>query len=499
MSSTNATTQKLRVAIVGAGASGLAAARVFSRNGIAPTILEQNNYSGGVWKYNEGDAGSPMYRGLRTNLPKEIMAFREFPFPTAGKRHCSTATSKESKQGDYDSGYEYDPSFVTHETVQQYLEDYQANFDLTQYIHYGSQVQKLEVLKDTKSGASPSTEVWPQIRLEWKQQHQQQQQNNSDDTLEKSTFKTGTFDAVLVCNGHYAKPAFTKIKGFDEYFQGTTIHSVSYDNPANFKGQRVLCVGGRASGSDLAREISEFAEHVYLSDSTCQHQAGETKGNVTVVPPTRGVKADGSISFEDCPTVNPTVDCIIFCTGYDYAFPFLEHHDDTTKSILQAVPGERRVMPLYEQLWHARYPTLAFLGVPHSVVPFPEVEFQAEAIHAQYTTRTVVSDSPLPVLDERLQIAEQDGQSGGAKENGRIQDTHYLGGTQWDYCRRLAKLAGVYNESVDEYIATNQAIYQHSWEGRKGAFAAGPDTYRDVDYRRNDSQRSFTVHSQPKI
>jgi len=38
-------------------------------------------------------------------------------------------------------------------------------------------------------------------------------------------------------------------------------------------------------------------------------------------------------------------------------------------------------------------------------------------------------------------------------------------------------------------------IYEHSWEGRKTNFAAGPDTYREIDYCRNDAQRDFTFQA----
>jgi len=239
------------------------------------------------------------------------------------------------------------------------------------------------------------------------------------------------------------------------------MHSIEYDNPADFQDQRVLCVGGRASGSDMAREIAPYARQVYMSDSTCQLQPGEEPeqhGNIMGVPLTVEVHADGSIRFQNCTTVSPTVDCICFCTGYDYEFPFLlnheNDHDASSSNILQCIPGERRVMPLYEQLWHAHYPTLSFLGIPHSVVPFPEVELQAEAIHAQYCVKNA-----LPPLQERIQAAQEDARSGGAKENGRVQDTHYLGGAQWEYCRKMAKLAGLLDETVDNYIAVNQVSF----------------------------------------
>ena len=54
--------------------------------------------------------------------------------------------------------------------------------------------------------------------------------------------------------------------------------------------------------------------------------------------------------------------------------------------------------------------------------------------------------------------------------------------------------------SLDMSLYDNhQAIYQHSWEGRKGAFAAGPDTYRDINYERDDTNRGFTFRPKPPL
>lgn len=82
------TVQSLHVAVIGAGASGLAAARILARNGIIPVVLEKEHAVGGVWDYSANDTNEqqlkekPMYRGLRTNLPREIMAYREKPWLT---------------------------------------------------------------------------------------------------------------------------------------------------------------------------------------------------------------------------------------------------------------------------------------------------------------------------------------------------------------------------------------------------------------------------------
>ena len=64
------------------------------------------------------------------------------------------------------------------------------------------------------------------------------------------------------------------------------------------------------------------------------------------------------------------VDTVILCTGYDYFFPFLSDR------LVQT--SERRVHPLFLQLFHADHPSLSFIGIPHSVVPFPLFEYQAK-------------------------------------------------------------------------------------------------------------------------
>ena len=48
------------------------------------TAFEKSAHCGGVWNYwgnSKTETNNPMYRTLRTNLPKEIMAFSpNFPF-----------------------------------------------------------------------------------------------------------------------------------------------------------------------------------------------------------------------------------------------------------------------------------------------------------------------------------------------------------------------------------------------------------------------------------
>lgn len=69
-----------RVAVVGAGAAGLAACRRLRDAGLSVKVLEKSGHVGGVWKYSPEGV---VYKSLVTNLPKEIMAFPDHPFDPA--------------------------------------------------------------------------------------------------------------------------------------------------------------------------------------------------------------------------------------------------------------------------------------------------------------------------------------------------------------------------------------------------------------------------------
>jgi hypothetical protein len=387
--------------------------------------LEKEDRVAGVWNYHPDRPDRPMYRGLRTNLPKEIMQFREFPF------RVKTTSS----------------SFVTHQQVAEYLHQYAKQFVLHKYIVYNCEVQQLTCLSSPSRLSTLDTkETWPQIRLDWKT-------NGEEPTKERQ--KSDIFDAVLVCNGHYSRPQIPPLPGL-EYFRGRTMHSVEYDDPMEFQNQRVLCIGGRASGSDVAREIATAAPNtttVFLSDSAFAHPRPITRHNVTWLPKTQRILPDGRVALdssgmEDDAREPIQVDTIIFCSGYDYDFPFINE-----RSNLELEAFSRRVKPLYEQLWHAHTPNVAFVGLPHSIVPFPLFELQSAAVENSWRHPSV-----LPSLEQRVQAAQKDAESGGeGKSNGRVpEDTHYLGGKQWDYCLRMAKYAGILDNELEDYLATSK-------------------------------------------
>ena len=59
------------------------------------------------------------------------------------------------------------------------------------------------------------------------------------------------------------------------------------------------------------------------------------------MPKTLEVMDNGSIKFEYDHVIHEKIDTIIFCSGYDYSFPFINERSNIELSVAS---GERRVM-----------------------------------------------------------------------------------------------------------------------------------------------------------
>eukprot|EP00956_Cyclotella_meneghiniana_P038016 scaffold147757_cov27-Cyclotella_meneghiniana.AAC.1 len=187
------------------------------------------------------------------------------------------------------------------------------------------------------------------------------------------------------------------------------------------------------------------------------------------------------------------IDAIIYCSGYDYHFDFINEDSNLD---LKVVPGERRVAPLYKQLWHARHPSIAFIGLPNYVVPFPLFEIQANAVRIATQQHCIIGrNTILPIMSVRLQDAERDAVSGGPNGSGRVQDTHSLGSHQWDYCRDIAKISGLYDSSVENYLAVNKQLHSFSMREKKATIPGGEDTYRLTRFHRDDNHQTRIISS----
>ncbi|XP_005462578.1 flavin-containing monooxygenase FMO GS-OX4 isoform X1 [Oreochromis niloticus] len=385
-----------RVAVVGAGAAGLCTARhILSRPGhfAPPVVFELSENVGGTWCYDERvgklDNGLPvhssMYRDLRTNLPKEVMMFPDFPF---------------------------DPqlsSFLPHQEVQRYLERYCQSHGIEPHIRFNTVVERVKPVVVMAEGEVEERTTW--------------EVTSSDSSGHQ---KTETFDSVFICSGHYSDPHFPHIPGI-ENFKGKVLHSHSYRFAEPFTGQSVVVLGAKASGLDISLELANVGAQVTLSHRrprlTFPLPAGIQQSSSV-----EAVEDDGRIRFQDGSVTE--ADVLMFCTGYNFRFKFLD------AAQLGLDIQDQMMSPLYRFMVPPAFPSLFFIGICKIICPFPnfncQVQFALAVLEGSVTlpSRVQMEDEVRRELQEKL-------------ERG-VQHRHLLilDQDQWEYCNTLARSAG---------------------------------------------------------
>ncbi len=396
-----------RIGIIGAGAAGLVAAKEMIQAGHDVTVFEQSPATGGIWDYTEltdadvpaGDAvWSSVYASLRTNLPRDIMAYLDYTFDSAG------------------GGADDWPRFPHHALVLQYLRNFASHFDINDRIRFSTRV----------TSVMPIDDGWRIETLDC-----------SRDSKSATATASATFDAVMVCNGHYARPRVPELAGIDA-FPGRIWHSHNYRTPERFAGRRVALWGTSASGADISLELSKVADVIWCGNAFADVEPGRTiRGNIRVYPSPRAVTPDGRLQF-DHGSASEAVDDFMFCTGYRYDFPFLS--DDIVRV------DDNWVNPLYQQIVPPAHPTLAFIGIPFLIVPFPLFEMQARWFGALIDGRV-----SLPPTDE-MQAAVAAEREAKRALGWPQRHMHKLGEAQTDYYNLLAGQCG--EPALPEWFGT---------------------------------------------
>jgi dimethylaniline monooxygenase (N-oxide forming) len=198
----------MRIAVVGAGPAGLTSAKQALAQGHHVVVYEQHVAVGGIW--NPGSGGA--YPSVRMQSSRMSFPFSDFA-PQAPD------------------------DFHSLRQVHEYLTSYAAAFgvlDVTRLRHRVVRVAR----KDGGGWQVTACPVGPV------------------DTA--STAVTEDYDAVMVAPGELwraRRPAGAPT--------GTrTLTAKDYRGPEEFRGQRVLVVGGGVSGADIASEISDHAAAV---------------------------------------------------------------------------------------------------------------------------------------------------------------------------------------------------------------------------------------------
>lgn len=185
-----------RYCIIGAGYSGLAAAKAFADLGLAYDHLEATDAIGGNWSHG-------VYDSTHLISSKSVTQYADHPMPA-----------------DW-------PDFPSAAQMLAYLRDFARTYRLDERIEFDTAVTLLEPLDATgRSG--------------WQ--------------VELATGEVRKYTGVVVANGHYWDPY---VPAYPGTFTGTQLHSKQYRRPGDFVGTRVLVVGAGNSGCDLAVEAAQ--------------------------------------------------------------------------------------------------------------------------------------------------------------------------------------------------------------------------------------------------
>ncbi|KAI8553909.1 hypothetical protein RHMOL_Rhmol05G0053000 [Rhododendron molle] len=224
-----------KVAIIGAGISGLLACKYALSKGHHPTVFKAQSGLGGVW--------TKTVEITKLQIPKPFYQFSDFPWP--------------------DSVTEV---FPDQNQVLEYIESYARQFDLLHHIRFDTKV----VCIDYEGASSEVQQAWAL----WGGTGEAFDSKGGkwyitiQDTKSLST-EVCQFDFVIICVGRFSGipdiPEFPQGKG-PEVFQGKVIHSMDYAamDYATAKelvnGERVAVVGLQKSALDIAMECSTVNE-----------------------------------------------------------------------------------------------------------------------------------------------------------------------------------------------------------------------------------------------
>ncbi len=189
-----------KVCIIGAGPSGLAAAKVLKENNISFDCFEKGSKIGGVWRYKNDNGLSAAYKSLHINTNRMIMAYSDFPMP------------------------ESYPMFPHHTDIIAYFESYAKHFGILDHFKFNTSVEKIEIL-------------------------------NTGFLVHFDNLESKKYDKIIIANGHHWNPRLPN-PAFPGNFLGESIHSHSYKEVNQLTNKNVLIVGIGNSAVDIACEAA---------------------------------------------------------------------------------------------------------------------------------------------------------------------------------------------------------------------------------------------------
>lgn len=202
-----------RVCVIGAGPSGITAAKNCIQNGLEIVVFEKNDKVGGNWVFNSKTGHSSVYENTHLISSKAWSEFEDYPMPDSY------------------------PDYPGHAQLQNYFESYARTFGVLDKVKFDHAVVHV---------ARQNDGTW---LVEY--------------TDNNGANKSETFDYLMVCNGHHNVPKYPSYPG---EFTGRFIHSHDFKGvDETWRDKRVLVIGGGNSACDIAVEAARITKTVDMS------------------------------------------------------------------------------------------------------------------------------------------------------------------------------------------------------------------------------------------
>ena len=326
-----------RVAVIGAGPSGLAQLRAFQsaaeKGAEVPEVVcfERQADWGGIWNYTwrtgTDEYGEPvhcsMYRYLWSNGPKECLEFADYTFEEHFGRPIAS----------------YPPRAVLWDYIRGRVE----KAGVRNQIRFSSPVRWVQYNED-KGNFSITVQ----------------------NLIEDHSY-TEEFDYVIVASGHFSTPNVPHFEGLAT-FNGRVMHAHDFRDALEFKNKDILIIGTSYSAEDIGSQCYKYG----AKSITVSHRTGpmgfDWPDNWEEVPLLAQVEKN-TCHFKD--GSSKEIDAIIMCTGYLHHFPFLPDE-------LRLQTGNRLwPLDLYKGIFWEANPKLMYLGMQDQFYTFNMFDAQA--------------------------------------------------------------------------------------------------------------------------
>ncbi|WP_166259513.1 flavin-containing monooxygenase [Marinobacter salicampi] len=358
-----------RIAILGAGPSGLAQLRAFEAARLAGTDIpeivcfEKQSDLGGLWNYTWRtglDAyGEPvhgsMYRYLWSNGPKECLEFADYSF----EEHFGRPI----------------PSYPPRAVLRDYIMGRVEKSGARQYIRFNTSVHWVDYAEETGKFAVTVRD------------------------LKEDLLCTEEFDYVVVATGHFSTPNAPYFEGLNQ-FPGRVMHAHDFRDACEFAGKDLLLIGSSYSAEDIGTQCHKYGAKSVTFSYRSQPMGFDWPDSFKEVPLLTKVVGK-TAHFKDGSSRD--VDAIILCTGYQHHFPFLP--DELTLNT------HNRLYPegLYKGIFLEKNPKLVFLGMQDQYYTFNMFDAQAWYARDVILDRITLPDESAMAADRVDWVSQEQG------------------------------------------------------------------------------------------